>query len=241
MSTVSFRMIPSAWCVNCKSTESTSIGFPTWQTLSGNGPCPAGRQAPPELHQDHFWKKKVTRPWKIDILNPKMDATGWWLSFSIGVIILASILIFRGVSSHKRSNSGRKTTKSIQKPSHILDFWQLCLQVIQNTAPIFFVFNPSFTHIFAPQIRLVRCLCCQLMQTLEILTKKPLKKEIQVVLRRKNEWIWIQICWVCVFLGTPSQWSIPKKWLSQPSMIIPHQLNMEWIKKELPGKETSWY
>lgn len=161
-----------------------------------------------------FEKKKVTRPWKIDILNPKMDATGWWLSFSIGVIILASLLIFRGVSSHKRSNSGGKTIKSIQKPSHRLDFWQLCLQVIQNTAPIFFVFNPSFTQKNAPQIRLVRCLCCQLMQTLEISRNHGGTSQ--------EKWMDLDsdLLGVC-FFGTPSQ-------LSQPSsMIIPHQLNME--------------
>ena len=49
--------------------------------------------------------------------------------------------------------------------------------------------------------------------------------EIMVVLRRKNEWIWIQICWECVFLAhlpncrslvvwsflTNSTWNRPKK------------------------------
>lgn len=169
---------------------STLIGFPTWQTLSGNGPCPAGRQAPPELHRDHFWKKSQD-PVKLTYWTPKWT----WLDDDCPFQLEASLLIFRGVSSHKRSNSGEKTTTSIQKPSHRLDFWQFCLQVIQNTAPIFFVFNPSFT----PQKRTSNTPC-----EMSVLSTDANLGDIQKswwYFAGKNEWIWIQICWVCVFLG----------------------------------------
>ena len=174
MTTVSFRMIPSPRRINCKSTWWTLIGFPTWQTLSGNGPCPAGRQAPPELHQDHFWKK-AQDPAKFTFWT--QNGGGWmmifffnWSDFWVNHVNFQGFIITKEIKQRRKNKNIHPKTFSLT--------WCLPIFVCRSLK----MQHPSFlilAHLspYAPQIRLVRCLCCQLMQTLGALTKKPLKKE----------------------------------------------------------------